>query len=128
MQIYFIGETIFSQFLFFEIMNMVEIVGVTTSKESGSDSFDLTYPGIPHNYILDPHFIRLRQPTYIFCCGWRSIIKPEILQIAPVIGYHPSPLPVGRGCSPIIWAIAKGLEETASTSESIPLSARGPLS
>ncbi len=32
-----------------------------------------------------------------------------------VIGYHPSALPANRGRHPIIWAIALGLNETAST-------------
>ena len=32
-----------------------------------------------------------------------------------VIGYHPAALPANRGRHPIIWALALGLSETAST-------------
>ena len=31
------------------------------------------------------------------------------------IGFHPAPVPLGRGRHPIIWALALGLEHTAST-------------
>ena len=32
-----------------------------------------------------------------------------------VIGFHPAKLPANRGRHPIIWALALGLEKTAST-------------
>lgn len=57
------------------------------------------------------------QPDLIICCGWSQIIRKKILDIPRmgVIGYHPAALPKNRGRHPIIWALALGLEETAST-------------
>ena len=53
----------------------------------------------------------------IFCFGWSSLLKERVLNIPPmgVIGYHPAKLPENRGRHPLIWAIALGLENSAST-------------
>ena len=53
----------------------------------------------------------------IYCFGWSYLLGKEILALAPkgVIGYHPSALPANRGRHPLIWALALGLQETAST-------------
>jgi len=53
----------------------------------------------------------------VFCCGWSRLLDRTTLD-APkwgVVGYHPSPLPIGRGRHPIIWALALGMSQTAST-------------
>jgi methionyl-tRNA formyltransferase len=57
------------------------------------------------------------KPDVVFCFGWSYLLKREILQIPRlgVIGYHPAALPCNRGRHPIIWALALGLERTAST-------------
>ncbi len=57
------------------------------------------------------------RPDVIFCFGWSYLLKQEILRIPRlgVIGYHPAALPYNRGRHPIIWALALGLERTAST-------------
>ena len=51
----------------------------------------------------------------IYCFGWSLL--DESLSIAPlgVMGFHPAKLPQNRGRHPIIWALALGLDETAST-------------
>lgn len=53
----------------------------------------------------------------IYCFGWSHILKKPLLRLAPlgVIGFHPAKLPLNRGRHPIIWALALGLTETAST-------------
>ena len=49
--------------------------------------------------------------------GWSRIIGKELLAVPPkgIVGYHPAALPANRGRHPIIWALALGLKETAST-------------
>ena len=62
-------------------------------------------------------WIKDLNPDIIFCFGWSSLIKKEVLNIAPtgVVGYHPTKLPKNRGRHPLIWALALGLKESAST-------------
>jgi methionyl-tRNA formyltransferase len=57
------------------------------------------------------------KPDIVFCFGWSRLLKNEFLMIPPmgVIGYHPAELPKNRGRHPIIWALALGLDKTAST-------------
>ena len=52
-----------------------------------------------------------------FAIGWSRLIEEQILSIPPLgfIGFHPSALPQNRGRHPLIWALALGLEKTAST-------------
>jgi methionyl-tRNA formyltransferase len=58
-----------------------------------------------------------RAPDVIFCFGWPRLLKEELLTLAPlgVVGFHPAALPANRGRHPLIWALALGLEHTAST-------------
>jgi methionyl-tRNA formyltransferase len=53
----------------------------------------------------------------IFCLGWSYLLKESILSLPKygVVGYHPAALPENRGRHPLIWALALGLERTAST-------------
>ncbi|WP_263841476.1 methionyl-tRNA formyltransferase [Salinibacter sp.] len=62
-------------------------------------------------------WILKRDPEVGYCFGWSYLLKPEILSIPELgfIGYHPAKLPRNRGRHPIIWALALGLEETASS-------------
>jgi len=57
------------------------------------------------------------EPDVIFCFGWSTLLKKPLLELAPlgVIGYHPAKIPMNRGRHPLIWALALGLKETAST-------------
>lgn len=57
------------------------------------------------------------KPDVIYCFGWSYLLKEDILGVPPlgVIGYHPAALPKNRGRHPIIWPLALGLKETAST-------------
>jgi methionyl-tRNA formyltransferase len=57
------------------------------------------------------------KPDLIFCVGWSRLLGNNVLQVAPrgVVGFHPSALPANRGRHPLVWALALGLPETAST-------------
>lgn len=57
------------------------------------------------------------QPDILICLGWSRRIQWETLSIPKfgVLGYHPSKLPNNRGRHPIIWALALGLKNTASS-------------
>lgn len=79
--------------------------------------------GIPLMFVDDINaptplaWIRERAPDVIFCFGWSRLLKEELLSAAPlgVVGFHPAALPANRGRHPLIWALALGLEQTAST-------------
>ena len=130
MKILFIGAVVFSADALRELIAMqAEIVGVCTLKESAfnSDHVDLgsiaNDAGIPTLYAhnLDSsdslEWIRERKPDVIFCIGWSRLIKASLLAFPPmgVVGFHPAALPENRGRHPLIWALALGLRETAST-------------
>jgi len=130
MKIFFIGCVEFSfNALQILIENQFEIVGVATKENSGfnSDHRDLAplcIPnGIRYKYMKDVNhpnnieFIRSCLPDVIYCFGWSSLIKEELLSSSKigVIGYHPALLPFNRGRHPLIWALALGLKKTGST-------------
>ncbi len=62
-------------------------------------------------------FFQMVKPDIIYCFGWSYLLPQELLDIPllGVIGYHPALLPLNRGRHPIIWALVRGLNETAST-------------
>lgn len=57
------------------------------------------------------------QVDIAFCIGFSRLLDASILSAPPlgVVGFHPAALPRNRGRHPIIWALALGLQETAST-------------
>lgn len=63
------------------------------------------------------NWIRSTSPDVIYCFGWSQLLGKEILAASRlgVIGYHPAALPQNRGRHPIIWTLALGLRQTAST-------------
>lgn len=106
-----------------------DIVGVITKQESefNSDFVDLSdiakQNKIPYLYVKNINnnhtyeFIRELHPEVGFCMGWSQLIKKELLDMFPqgIIGFHPTALPQNRGRHPLIWALALGLNETASS-------------
>lgn len=105
------------------------VVGVVTR---ASSSFNADYRdlgplceqhGIPCWHVgptLAPEdiaYLHALKPDCIFCFGWSHLLPRSVLEAAPlgVLGFHPAPLPIGRGRHPIIWALALGMERTAST-------------
>lgn len=107
----------------------IEIVGVVTKTRSAfnADFRDLGPLARSHDVpvfhqdagdqreMID--WFGARAPDVIFCVGWPNLLKEALLVIPPhgVVGYHPTDLPRNRGRHPIIWALALGLDETAST-------------
>lgn len=70
------------------------------------------------------------QPDVVFCVGWPYLLNEQVLVLPRhgIIGYHPADLPRNRGRHPIIWALALGLAETASTYfRMVPAADAGPL-
>ena len=51
------------------------------------------------------------------CFGWSRLLAPAAIAAVPrgIVGFHPAALPSNRGRHPLIWAMALGLTETAST-------------
>ena len=130
MRICFIGAVKLSECLLARLLKLdVDVVGVCTVRESiyNSDHCDLSIlckcHNIPWIYAEDINcsrtldWLRQKTPDVILCFGWSTLIRAPLLNLAPlgVIGYHPAPIPANRGRHPIIWALALGLEETAST-------------
>ncbi|MDD5530154.1 MAG: formyltransferase family protein [bacterium] len=130
MKIIFIGTVAFSRRALEKLVNInANVVGVITKRHSpfNSDFADLTDICIAHNipcqFVEDINapetilWIKKMQPDIIFCFGWSNLIKEEILSMPPlgVIGFHPAAVPQNRGRHPLIWALALGLKESAST-------------
>lgn len=55
------------------------------------------------------------QPDVLLVWGWSRLIPEAILKQARLggIGFHPAPLPHGRGRHPLIWTILLGLSSSA---------------
>jgi methionyl-tRNA formyltransferase len=130
MKIVFIGTVEFSSKALRVLLELnANIVGVVTKENSvaNADHVDLSLiareNNILYKYVNDINhpnnvaWIAALQPDVIFCFGWSSLIKKELLTLPRlgVIGYHPALLPFNRGRHPIIWALALGLSKTGST-------------
>ena len=130
MKILLIGTVVFSLKALQKLIDMnSNIVGVCTKKSSSfnNDYSDLVPTcinnDIQYNLIEDINakesieWIKGLEPDIIFCFGWSSLIKKELLELAPmgIIGYHPAKLPQNRGRHPLIWALVLGLDKSAST-------------
>ena len=130
MKILFIGTVEFSYKVLEKLIELkAEIVGVCTKDKSNfnSDFTDLTplceENKIPYNFVNDINskenieWINSLNPDIIFCFGWSSLIKKELLSLPKmgVLGYHPASLPQNRGRHPLIWALVLGMEKSAST-------------
>jgi methionyl-tRNA formyltransferase len=130
MRIVFIGAVEFSLRALEKVLSLnANVVGVCTLKTSSfnSDFVDLTVcsnkKNIPSIYVDDINsptsleWIANLNPDVVFCFGLSRLLKSGILNVAPmgVVGFHPAALPANRGRHPIIWALALGLTETAST-------------
>lgn len=108
----------------------VTVEGVITRRASSynSDFADLaplaTAHGVPLLYVEDEPddaaqaaWLRGRGADIVFCIGWSRLLGARLLGAAPrgVVGFHPAELPANRGRHPIVWALALGLERTASS-------------
>jgi methionyl-tRNA formyltransferase len=108
---------------------LCDVVGVVTRRESAFNADFVSLEAIARDnhvpcFIAEGNnqdemaaFIEAVAPDVIYCFGWSYLLKARILGIAPlgVVGYHPAALPLNRGRHPIVWALALGLPQTAST-------------
>jgi len=130
MKILFIGTVEFSQKALQKLIDInSDVVGVCTKEKSSfnSDFVNLTplckKKNIPYKFVdninsqKNIEWIESLKPDIIFCFGWSSLIKKELLHLPPmgVIGYHPAALPQNRGRHPLIWTLVLGLKKSAST-------------
>lgn len=62
-------------------------------------------------------FLKSYDVEIAMCAGWSYLLPGCVISSVPrgVIGFHPAELPFNRGRHPLIWALALGLAETAST-------------
>ncbi|OUS31478.1 hypothetical protein A9Q99_02610 [Gammaproteobacteria bacterium 45_16_T64] len=111
------------------LVGEIEVVSVITKPNSkgNSDFVDLTglckkknipyyeYSGGGQDKSIA--FMETYSPDVIYCVGWSHILPREFIELPEygIIGFHPAELPKNRGRHPIIWALALGLESTAST-------------
>lgn len=131
MKVILIGTVEFTEKVLRLLINnsAVSLVGVVTKKASSFNADYAALGPICEEYAIDVLYtadinsyegitwITQKKPDVIFCFGWSSLIKKEVLNIPPqgVIGFHPAALPHNRGRHPIIWALVLGLKKTAST-------------
>lgn len=61
--------------------------------------------------------VKALNPDFIFVIGWSRLVGAGLCACAGkgVLGYHPAPLPEGRGRSALAWTILLGMEVTAGT-------------
>lgn len=67
-----------------------------------------------HHVIQTPDPTGL-DPTLIVVAGWRRLIPPNVLALAPTVGFHSAKLPEYPGRAPVPWAIIRGDRETWNT-------------
>ena len=130
MRVIFIGSVLFSEKCLIHLIDLnANIVGVITKKKSdfNSDFVDLSITcaeyNIPFYHTSDINnsetlnWTKSRLPDVIFCFGWSSLLKKNILELPSkgVVGFHPTLLPKNRGRHPLIWAKALGLKKTGCT-------------
>ena len=107
----------------------IEITGVLSMRENkfNSDFVDICEiaekSSVSFHYFEDidelslAKILRESEAEIVFAIGWSRLIGTEIISIPQhgFIGFHPAALPRNRGRHPLIWALALGLEKTAST-------------
>ncbi len=105
------------------------VSGVVTMEQSAANSDFHSLVSLSEEYKIDCYctqnindsdtldFIRSKKPDVIYCFGWSRLIGKDLLSLPPygIIGFHPAEIPMNRGRHPLIWAIALGLDKTAST-------------
>jgi methionyl-tRNA formyltransferase len=130
MRVVFIGCVEFSREALLTVLQVpeVNVVGVMTLSQSkfNSDFCDLQ-PTALANQISSLYFdknsadaeawLKELRPDLILCLGWSKLLPASFLSIPKLggIGYHPAALPQNRGRHPVIWALALGLKQTASS-------------
>lgn len=133
MNIFLLGTVEFSYNLYSHLLGNkdelgISIVGIASLKTQKINSDykslqDLAdHYSIPF-YLMDNNQDHLRnllidsRADALYCFGWPFLLKQSVLEVPKLgcFGYHPAKLPHNRGRHPIIWSLALGLSETAST-------------
>ena len=132
MRVIFIGCVDFSKTMLKCVLEIdcVEVVGIVTKSKSTFNTDFCSLLPIAQKYNI-PYLLYDKQksddllyswvkekvPDVIYCFGWSHLLKENIISIPNigVIGYHPTLLPKNKGRHPVIWALALGLDCTAST-------------
>lgn len=130
-QVFFIGCVQSSEVALKALLarSEIDIFGVLTLRSSNynSDFVDIAEIasdfGVPVHYAEETDsralasLLRENRAQIVFTIGWSRLLDAGVLKIPTygVVGFHPAALPQNRGRHPIIWALALGLEQTAST-------------
>jgi len=130
MKIILIGCVKSSELFLRKLLKMKSnIVGVVTKEKSNFNAdfvdlgdickeYNLNYLYVKNiNDKTSKNYLKEKEPDIILCLGWSQILDEEVLAIPQIgcIGFHPAELPNNRGRHPLIWALALGLDRTAST-------------
>ncbi len=131
MRIAFIGCVDFSHAALSRLLELpaAEVVGIATRERSPFNAdFRSLAPiaaaaGVPCLLVRGndqaplARWLREIRAEVVYCFGWSYLLHPEVLAVPPLggVGWHPAALPRNRGRHPVIWALALGLQETAST-------------
>jgi methionyl-tRNA formyltransferase len=131
MRVVFIGCVDFSRTALQTVLEQTEaeVVGIVTRKATRYNADFCSLEPLAREYDIPylladqandtelVHWLKERKPDVVYCFGWSYLLSKEVISIPPlgVIGYHPAALPKNRGRHPIIWTLALGLSETAST-------------
>lgn len=61
----------------------------------------------PVCWSLDPSIAHMTRPDLIVVAGWRKLIPPDVLALAPTVGFHSARLPEFPGRAPIYWTFLR---------------------
>lgn len=106
-----------------------EVVGILTRRQSAFNSDFVSLADIAKRYQIPCAYqeetteenllswMRNLHADILYCFGWSYLLSEDAIRTARLggVGYHPAALPANRGRHPIIWALALGLPQTAST-------------
>jgi methionyl-tRNA formyltransferase len=90
-----------------------EVVAVFTEPEAKNfDDYPLVFRG---NINKKAELLKDIAPDFMLEYGCHYLFKRPVLEIAPVIGMHPTLLPGRRGRAPLNWTLVDGLKESGVT-------------
>ena len=128
----FIGCIEFSEYILQNLLLLknenIHICAITSKSiskfnDDHCDLFPLAKEHAIHylDYNESPYFLEKflveNNPDVVYCFGWSHLISLRIMKTATngAIGFHPTKLLMHGGRHPIIWTLALGLKETATT-------------
>lgn len=101
-------------------MDVVGVLGYEPKSTQNVSGYSLLKPTAESNKIAYRSFVKINdletikqleewQPDIIFVVGLSQLVGNEILNLSPngVVGFHPTPLPRGRGRAPLAWSVLK---------------------